>query len=55
VTCRAHGWRYDATTDSTMTVPGYGVRAHPAKVVDGMPGQLPARMAKMTSPTQTQK
>jgi nitrite reductase/ring-hydroxylating ferredoxin subunit len=25
VTCRAHGWRYDVTTGSTMNVPSYGV------------------------------
>jgi len=35
VTCRAHGWRYDVTTGSTMHVSGYGVASHPAKVVDG--------------------
>jgi nitrite reductase/ring-hydroxylating ferredoxin subunit len=35
VTCRAHGWRYDVTTGSTMNVPGYGVTSYPAKVVDG--------------------
>ncbi len=35
VTCRAHGWRYDVTTGSTMASPGYGVTAYPAKVVDG--------------------
>lgn len=35
VTCRAHGWRYDVTTGSTMNVPGYGVASYPAKVVDG--------------------
>ena|SRR5579862_6587628 len=35
VTCRAHGWRYDVTTGSTMNVPGYGVASYPAKVTDG--------------------
>jgi hypothetical protein len=25
ITCRAHGWRYDVTTGSTLHVPGYGV------------------------------
>jgi len=25
VICWAHGWRYDVTTGSAMTVPGYGV------------------------------
>ena len=35
VTCRAHGWRYDVTTGSTMNVPGYGVASYPVKVVDG--------------------
>ncbi len=35
VTCRAHGWRYDVTTGSTMASPGYGVTAYPAKIVDG--------------------
>jgi nitrite reductase/ring-hydroxylating ferredoxin subunit len=35
VTCRAHGWRYDVTTGSTMNVPGYGVSSYPAKIVDG--------------------
>jgi nitrite reductase/ring-hydroxylating ferredoxin subunit len=35
VTCRAHGWRYDVTTGSTMHVPGYGVAPYPAEVVDG--------------------
>jgi nitrite reductase/ring-hydroxylating ferredoxin subunit len=35
VTCRAHGWRYDVTTGSTLSSPGYGVTAYPAKVVDG--------------------
>jgi nitrite reductase/ring-hydroxylating ferredoxin subunit len=35
VTCRAHGWRYDVTTGSTMNVPGYGVASYPTKVVDG--------------------
>jgi len=35
VTCRSHGWRYDVTTGSTMSAPGYGVASYPAKVVDG--------------------
>ena len=35
VTCRAHGWRYDVTTGSTLQVPGYGVATYPVKVVDG--------------------
>lgn len=35
LTCRAHGWRYDVTTGSTMNSPGYGVASYPAKVVDG--------------------
>lgn len=35
VTCRAHGWRYDVTTGSTLHVPGYGVATYPVKVVDG--------------------
>jgi nitrite reductase/ring-hydroxylating ferredoxin subunit len=35
VTCKAHGWRYDVTTGSTMNVPGYGVTSYPARVVDG--------------------
>jgi len=35
VTCRAHGWRYDVTTGSTLSSPGYGVASYPAKVIDG--------------------
>ena len=35
ITCRAHGWRYDVTTGSTIASPGYGVTVYPAKVVDG--------------------
>lgn len=35
VTCRAHRWRFDVTTGSTMSSPGYGVASYPAKVVDG--------------------
>ena len=35
VTCRAHGWRYDVTTGSTISSPGYGVTSYPAKVIDG--------------------
>jgi nitrite reductase/ring-hydroxylating ferredoxin subunit len=34
VTCRAHGWRYDVTTGSTLHVPGYGVAAYPVKIAD---------------------
>jgi nitrite reductase/ring-hydroxylating ferredoxin subunit len=35
VTCRAHGWRYDVTTGSTLNSPGYGVTSYATKVVDG--------------------
>ncbi len=35
VTCRGHGWKYDVTTGSTLSSPGYGVAAYPVKVVDG--------------------
>jgi len=35
VTCRAHGWRYNVTTGSTVHVPGYGVASYAAKVIDG--------------------
>ena len=35
VTCRSHGWRYDVTTGSTMSSPGYGVASYATKVVDG--------------------
>jgi len=35
VTCRGHGWKYDVTTGSTLSSPGYGVTAYPVKVVDG--------------------
>jgi len=35
VTCRGHGWRYDVTTGSTVSVPGYGVATYPVKVEDG--------------------
>ena len=34
VTCRGHGWKYDVTTGSTLSSPGYGVSAYPVKVVD---------------------
>jgi nitrite reductase/ring-hydroxylating ferredoxin subunit len=34
VTCRAHGWRFDVTTGSTMHVPGFGVSAYPVKIED---------------------
>lgn len=35
VTCRGHGWKYDVTTGSTLSSPGYGVVTYPVKVVDG--------------------
>jgi 3-phenylpropionate/trans-cinnamate dioxygenase ferredoxin component len=35
VTCPGHGMRYDVTTGSTISSPGYGVASYPAKVVDG--------------------
>ena len=35
VTCRGHGWRYDVTTGSTLSSPGYGVAAYPVKELDG--------------------
>ncbi|HEY6376931.1 MAG TPA: Rieske (2Fe-2S) protein [Edaphobacter sp.] len=35
VTCRGHGWKYDVTTGSTLSSPGYGVAAYPVKVLDG--------------------
>ncbi len=35
VTCRAHGWRFDVTTGSTISSPGYGVKSYPAKIVGG--------------------
>jgi nitrite reductase/ring-hydroxylating ferredoxin subunit len=35
VSCRAHGWRYDVTTGSTLHVPGFGVPTYPVKVEDG--------------------
>lgn len=35
VTCRGHGWKYDVTTGSTLSSPGYGVAAYAIKVVDG--------------------
>ena len=35
VTCRSHGWKYDVTTGSTLSSPGYGVAAYPVKVLDG--------------------
>ena len=35
VTCRSHGWRYDVTTGSTISSPGYGVASYATKVVDG--------------------
>jgi nitrite reductase/ring-hydroxylating ferredoxin subunit len=34
VTCRAHGWRFDVTTGSTLHVPGFGVTAYPVKIED---------------------
>ncbi len=36
VACRAHGWRFDVTTGSTMNVPGYAVASYPAKIADRM-------------------
>jgi len=35
VTCRGHGWKYDVTTGSTLSSPGYGVPAYPVRVVEG--------------------
>jgi nitrite reductase/ring-hydroxylating ferredoxin subunit len=35
VTCRGHGWKYNVTTGSTLSSPGYGVAAYPVKVVNG--------------------
>jgi nitrite reductase/ring-hydroxylating ferredoxin subunit len=35
VTCRGHGWKYDVTTGSTLSSPGYGVASYPVKVEDG--------------------
>jgi nitrite reductase/ring-hydroxylating ferredoxin subunit len=35
VTCRGHGWKYNVTTGSTLSSPGYGVAVYPVKVVDG--------------------
>jgi|SRR5262249_21253108 len=35
VRCRAHGWRYNVTTGSTMNVPDYGVTGYPVQVVEG--------------------
>jgi nitrite reductase/ring-hydroxylating ferredoxin subunit len=35
VTCRAHGWKYNVTTGSTLSSPGYGVSTYPVKIVDG--------------------
>jgi len=35
VTCRGHGWKYDATTGSILVSPGYGVATYPVKVVEG--------------------
>jgi nitrite reductase/ring-hydroxylating ferredoxin subunit len=44
LTCRAHGWRYDVTTGSTMSSPGYGVTPYPAKIVHGKnPGRRRVR------------
>jgi 3-phenylpropionate/trans-cinnamate dioxygenase ferredoxin component len=34
VTCRAHGMKYDVTTEQ-VTTGGFGVASYPAKVVDG--------------------
>ena len=35
VTCRAHGWRCDVTTGSTLHALRYGVACQAATVVDG--------------------
>jgi 3-phenylpropionate/trans-cinnamate dioxygenase ferredoxin subunit len=35
VTCSGHGWKYDVTTGSTLSSPGFGVASYPVKVVDG--------------------
>ena len=35
VRCRAHGWRYDVTTDHTMNEPNCWVTHYPVQVVDG--------------------
>jgi nitrite reductase/ring-hydroxylating ferredoxin subunit len=35
VTCRSHGWRFDVTTGSTISSPGYGVASYATKVVGG--------------------
>jgi nitrite reductase/ring-hydroxylating ferredoxin subunit len=35
VRCRAHGWRYDVTTGSTVDVPECAVRCYPVQVLDG--------------------
>ena len=35
VTCRGHGWKYNVTTGSTLSSPGYGVATYPVRVVDG--------------------
>jgi 3-phenylpropionate/trans-cinnamate dioxygenase ferredoxin component len=35
VTCRWHGWKYNATTGSVMNVPDYGVSCCAVKIVDG--------------------
>jgi 3-phenylpropionate/trans-cinnamate dioxygenase ferredoxin subunit len=35
VTCSAHGLRYDVSTGSMISSPGYGVTSYPAKIADG--------------------
>jgi 3-phenylpropionate/trans-cinnamate dioxygenase ferredoxin subunit len=35
VRCRAHVWRYDVTTGSTLNVQGLGVAAYPVEVENG--------------------
>jgi hypothetical protein len=41
VTCRAHGWKYDVTTENTAHVPGYGVASYAVKVDDGKSAHRP--------------
>ena len=35
VTCRAHGWKFDVTSGSTLASPGYGVCSYPVRIEDG--------------------
>jgi 3-phenylpropionate/trans-cinnamate dioxygenase ferredoxin subunit len=35
VTCRGHGFRYDVTTGSCVTIAGLRATSHPVRVVDG--------------------